>query len=211
MKRKSRDTAHQEILEIAWTQARRDGFSALTMQSVAKEAGLTRQTIYWHFASRTQLLLEVADHNDRKMRDASVMYEGLGDLPPVESLVAMMRAWLGNLPAEAPLLLELASEALRDESAMTAMRSRMRGLAGVIETVFISRIAAAGELRHDLDPKAAADYALGLGTPSLWLHFTGFLGWSDETFRDFTIDRVLDFLLSPDALDAYRERRAAAS
>lgn len=206
MTRKSRDTSHQEIVEIAWALARRDGFAALTMQSVAREAGLTRQTIYWHFATRTQLLLEVADHNDRQMPDASVMYEGLAAMPPVESLVAMMRAWLKTLPAEAPLLLELSTEAQRDDSALEAMRARMRELARVIEHVFLQRLKAAGELKPSLDPKRAADYTLSLGTPPHWLHLTVFLGWSHETFSDYTIDRVLEFLLTPEALDAYRQR-----
>lgn len=206
MTRKSRETSHQEIVEIAWAFARQNGFAALTMQSVGKEAGLTRQAIYWHFATRTQLLLEVADHNDRKMPDASVMYEGLAQMPPAESLVAMMRAWLKSLPSEAPLLLELFAEAQRDDGAMEAMRARMRGFAGVIEEVFLRRLAAAGELRPALEIRAAADYALSLGTPSLWLHLTGFLGWSHEKFCDYTIDRILEFLLTPDALDAYRAR-----
>ena len=208
--RKSRETSHQEIVETAWKLARRDGYAALTMLNVAREAGLTRQAIYWHFETRTQLLLEVADYNDRQMPDASVMYEGLAQMPATESLVAMMRAWLVSLPGEAPLLLELTSESLHDDHAREAMQTRMQGFARLMENVFIRRLLAEGNLRPDLDPALAADYILSLGTPPVWRNLTGFLGWSHDRFCSYTIDRILEFLLTPEALAAYHARLKAA-
>jgi TetR/AcrR family acrAB operon transcriptional repressor len=57
MPKNAKEISHQAIVEAAWLLAKTEGISSLTMMKVAKAAGLTRQAIYWHFKSRTNLLL----------------------------------------------------------------------------------------------------------------------------------------------------------
>jgi AcrR family transcriptional regulator len=52
----SREAARGQILEIARECFRRDGVRLTTMESIAKAAGTSRQTVYKSFASRLELI-----------------------------------------------------------------------------------------------------------------------------------------------------------
>jgi AcrR family transcriptional regulator len=81
-----------------------------SVEDVARAAGVTRQTVYAHFASREALLNAVIE---QAMAEASAAFEaaGLEDAPPAEALIRLLDAgwqvsarypFLWNLPEVSP-------------------------------------------------------------------------------------------------------------
>jgi AcrR family transcriptional regulator len=58
---RSADLTRERILEGAYKLFRRQGYSRVTMDDIAAEAGLTKRTLYHHFNSKDQLLASVLD------------------------------------------------------------------------------------------------------------------------------------------------------
>ena len=58
---RSADLTRERILEGAYKLFRRRGYSRVTMDDIAAEAGLTKRTLYHHFNSKDQLLASVLD------------------------------------------------------------------------------------------------------------------------------------------------------
>ena len=57
-----KEMTHQRILETAAKVIRRDGFDALAVADVMKQAGLTHGGFYAHFSNRDALLAEALDY-----------------------------------------------------------------------------------------------------------------------------------------------------
>jgi TetR/AcrR family transcriptional regulator, transcriptional repressor for nem operon len=57
-----KELTHQRILETAAKVIRRDGFDALAVADVMKQAGLTHGGFYAHFSNRDALLAEALDY-----------------------------------------------------------------------------------------------------------------------------------------------------
>ncbi|HLW64507.1 MAG TPA: TetR/AcrR family transcriptional regulator [Gemmataceae bacterium] len=57
-----RRTSREEILESAVRVAIRDGVLAMTLEKVAKEAGVSKGGLIYHFASKDELVREMLEH-----------------------------------------------------------------------------------------------------------------------------------------------------
>lgn len=197
MPKSIKEISHQSIVEAAWLLAKNEGIASLTMAKVAKAAGLSRQAVYWHFKSRTTLLLEVGHFHDTQLQGADLLFNGVPGASAVESLVAMMKTWLRELPAAAPLLLALNAEALIDEEAKLALETRMADLSRIMESVHIRRIEAEGFLKDGVDPREISDIILILGSPPMWQQLTQFLGWDHDQYTRYVINQVLELVVKP--------------
>jgi AcrR family transcriptional regulator len=190
-----KETSRQSIIETALRLAKEEGIASLTIARVAGAAGMTRQAVYWHFKTRTQLLLDVSNHFDSQLEDADLMFAGLPDRPAIESLEAMMRAWLTQLPHAAPMLLALHAESLTDPEARDALSLRFADLSRVMETVYLKRLQNEGSLREGLDLREASQLLLVAGSPPVWHQLTAILGWSHETYVSFVMAQVRTLIL----------------
>ncbi|WP_067461967.1 TetR/AcrR family transcriptional regulator [Nocardia amamiensis] len=86
----------QLLLDAAQHVVREQGVDSLTMDALAKRAGVGKGTVFRRFGSRSGLLLALLDHSDRKFQEAFIFGPpplGPG-APPVERLVAFGRARL---------------------------------------------------------------------------------------------------------------------
>lgn len=198
MQKSAKEMSHQAIVEAAWSMARNEGIAGLTMTKIAKAASLTRQAVYWHFQSRTNLLFEVAQFNDRQLEGADVLFNGLPDVSGVESLVAMLKVWLNSLPTAGPLLLALYSASLTDDDARDALQARMKDLRDTIEKVFLKRIEAEGHVKDGTDIVEAACFIYMLASPPSWQQITQCLGWNHDFFVGYVIDKVLELYVKPE-------------
>ncbi|RJO75340.1 TetR/AcrR family transcriptional regulator [Nocardia panacis] len=92
----------QLLLDAAQQLVRADGVDALTMDALAKHAGVGKGTVFRRFGNRAGLLHALLDHSDRKFQ-AAFMFgpPPLGPgAPPVERLVAFGRARLSGIDIE---------------------------------------------------------------------------------------------------------------
>lgn len=67
------------MLEIARTRFHKEGYDAVTIDSIAAEAGLSAVTIYNYYGSKANLLLELVRESD--VRLIEMLRELIGDLP----------------------------------------------------------------------------------------------------------------------------------
>lgn len=65
-----KEQTHQRILSTAARMIRKDGFEALAVADLMKQAGLTHGGFYAHFANRNALLAEALDYARQESRDA---------------------------------------------------------------------------------------------------------------------------------------------
>jgi AcrR family transcriptional regulator len=100
-------TSQSRILEAAITCLHRYGFSAVTMAHVAEEAGLSRGAMQYHFASKTDLILKVAEHIVRAQD--TYTRQQLREVPRgLERLVGMTRvSWAAMQRPPAVALMEV--------------------------------------------------------------------------------------------------------
>jgi AcrR family transcriptional regulator len=57
-----RDSKVQEILAVAARRLRSDGYEALSVAAIARELGLSPNSIYWYFPNKDQLFVSAVRH-----------------------------------------------------------------------------------------------------------------------------------------------------
>ncbi|WP_378743137.1 TetR/AcrR family transcriptional regulator [Nocardia brasiliensis] len=95
----------QLLLDAAQQLVREQGVDGLTMDALAKRAGVGKGTVFRRFGSRSGLLMALLDHSERKSQE-SFMFgpPPLGPgAPPVERLVAFGRARVFDIDVEGEL------------------------------------------------------------------------------------------------------------
>jgi AcrR family transcriptional regulator len=56
-----------KILDAAFRRLAREGYAALSMREIARDAGVNHALINYHFRSKDQLVIEVLDHANRRL------------------------------------------------------------------------------------------------------------------------------------------------
>jgi AcrR family transcriptional regulator len=193
-----------------------DGYTATTIEAVAKRAGVAVQTVYFVFHTKPQLLVE-------SVRIAGGGAEGASDV--------MARAWIQEVAAapDGARRLALAVEhgskiylrlgplwpaiqaALGEPDVRTAwgeiVRGRREGMRRIVDLM-----ASRGELRAGLEPAVAADILSGIHRHEVYLAFTGEAGWSFDRYRAWSYAALCEALLADDvARDAVRASSPAVA
>lgn len=191
-----KEQSRQFIVEAAFRLAVEKGIAHLTVARVATAAKLTRQAVYWHFKSRTALLLAISDYADSLLSETDALFNGRPGATALENFEFMMRVWLEQLPQAAPLLLALHAESLNDQEVRDALATRLSTLARVMRDVYLVPMQADGVLKPDLDLDRAADVLLIVGSPPVWHQMTRVLGWSDSQFADYVMQMVREHIMA---------------
>jgi AcrR family transcriptional regulator len=90
---RSDQTAHakQRILEVAGAMFAEHGYEGTAMQDVAKELGLTRAALYYHYASKADILREIIDAETTRFSASLETIAALGSRTArVEATVAAL-------------------------------------------------------------------------------------------------------------------------
>jgi AcrR family transcriptional regulator len=186
-----------------------DGYTATTIEAVAKRAGVAVQTVYFVFHTKPQLLVET-------VKIAGGGPEGGSDV--------MARSWIGEVAAApdgarrlalavehgSKIYLRLgplwpAVQAALGEPEVRAewgdiVAGRRQGMRRIVDLM-----AGRGELREGLDPAIAADILSGLHRHEVYLALTQEAGWSFDRYRAWSYAALCQQLLPPDAArDALR-------
>lgn len=203
----------RSIVDAAERLFMRDGFQSATIAAIAAAAGVSAETIYKTFGSKTGLVRAIRDRRlagggkvhaerrsnalQREERDPRRIIEGWGRLTievapkvmPILRLVAAGAAGnsdLANLRTELDL----------------ARLERMRGNA--------TRLARAGHLRDGMRARDAADVLWACSSPELYDLLVGRRGWAPARYARFIVDVMIAALLpQADARRTVRARRPA--
>jgi AcrR family transcriptional regulator len=178
-KRKTQAERRQETREEVLTAASRvfakNGFNATSLDAVAEEAGFSRGAVYYNFADKQQLFLELLDRRcaERARDIREVFGTGGGDIATTAEQAQLaareaLEAMIGD-PEWRALYLEFLAHAARDKDFRRAFARRTDEMREALEEVVVERAASIDEDALGMTPQELAVVidALGVG---LWSH-----------------------------------------
>lgn len=105
----------REILAVAERLLLRQGFTETTMQRVAEEAGASKETLYRHFKSKDDLLIEIVLARTQELREAlDANFDSGAGLPTVLRELGLNLLQAMSQPEVVALLRIVVTETLRN-------------------------------------------------------------------------------------------------
>lgn len=186
------------ILSAAWRMIVGTGRLDASMGAIAREAGVTRQSLYLAFGSRAGLLVAMARQADATSRHSLRMAQLAATPDPTRAtLLEFTAAWLDHLPEIFPVGRLLLAAAASDADAAAVLRDRLEGSLHGAFLAILRPLHAAGALRAGRTPREAADLAWSLTHLDAWRHLVVEHGWSPEAFRADRLALVEAVILRP--------------
>jgi AcrR family transcriptional regulator len=185
-----RNDSKERICQVAAKLFASQGFHATTMDDVAAAVRLNKATIYYYFASKTDLLYEIYDRATELALDG---IRGVNDDTAADiALATLIRYHIGTITKQRDLSSVYFQEIKwlpqwLSRSQLAAIRAKEDQYSKVL-TALIERGISEGTLKAE-DPRIAAFAIVGM------------LGWSHAWFRargrltsDEVADRLIDFM-----------------
>jgi AcrR family transcriptional regulator len=170
-----REDTREQVLAAAASVFARNGFHATSLEAVGEEAGFSRGAVYYNFADKEELFLELLDRCcAERAQDLREVFVGTpGDDVEATSRQAQLaadhalEAMTGD-PEWRALYLEFLAQAARDPAFRRRFSKRSAEMRGALEEVVLERTRpVAGAL--DMEPEQLAVVIDALGT-GLWAH-----------------------------------------
>lgn len=180
MSSKSNET-RSRILDATVQMLEAQGGRGVRMGDIARQAGISRQAVYLHFASRTELLVAATRHLDQVLDVDRRLAPSRAATSGAQRLALYIECWGSYIPeiygvAKALLLAQDA-----DEAAAAAWKDRMlamrEGCQAAIDALYADNNLAPGWTR----PKATDALWTLLLVPN-WEHLTIHCGWSNREY-----------------------------
>lgn len=183
------------ILDAAWRLFDEAGSPAVRMQDVADEAGVTRQTVYFHFDNRANLLVEVARYIDESVERlpdrAAPVWASDSGLQAVGRFVELVAEYY---PTILDIMTEVHSARISDPDVDAAWRdrlaSRKAACRGLVE--WLDRD---GDLTNQLSADVATDLLTTLTSFGTWEDLTAYHGWNRIDYVEH-LTRVIERTLT---------------
>ena len=163
------------------------GGGSASVQEIAAAAGVTRQTVHFHFSSRAGLLTATARRVDEQSRIGDQFAAALDAPTAREALEATLRVWFNYVPQILPVARALQAAAGGDDDAAAAWWDRMDALRLLLRRV-IQRLADAGELDECWSVDDATDIVWSVAHPLGWDSVIGHLKRRPEPFIDRQVE-----------------------
>ena len=178
------------VIETAWTMIAEEGDASITLVEVARRAGVSRQTVYVNFGSRSGLLLAMVEHRDATSPELVRLKTRQPDATLEQALAHVVRSWFAYLPIVFKVARALAAASQTDIDAHAAVQSRWQVLrAGFL--VVTTALHRKGKLAPGWTPDTAADWVYHLAHIDTWQHLVIERGWPPEKVVEQTIESVL--------------------
>ncbi|MDQ7806389.1 TetR/AcrR family transcriptional regulator [Amycolatopsis sp. A133] len=177
------EAARLAVLHAAEDLLAEHGFAALTVEAIARRAGVAKQTIYRWWPSKVEILL------DSLIEDSAGCLP-VPDAPTADAIHGYLRAFarfLNGNPA-GQVLLALLAQAQHDAATATSFHERYLGPRRAQERELVARAIEAGEIAPRLRIDAALDAVLG---PLVYGALTGAVVSRDA------VDTLFEELLRP--------------
>jgi len=194
------------ILDAALRLVTRKGGADVKLGDVAREAGVSRQALYLHFADRAGLFLALVRHADDR-RGLAAAIKRIQEAPTGEAALREMAATQARMnPAVWPLARAFDSVRRQDDAAERSWQERLaRRLDGC--RAIVGQLAREGSLRPDLGRDVAADLLWTLSSLRTWEDLVLLRGWSAEQYEQ----RLGDLMLRVVTASGAAVKRAAPS
>lgn len=171
----------QAILDAAVRLVGRRG-AGVTLEGVAEEAGLSRQTVYIHFGSRTGLLIAMVQHMDESGTLHGLVERVFEAATALDALDAAVTVHAEYHPVAYPVARVLMAGRHDDEAISAAWEERMASRRNLYHHV-VEWLERDGLLRPDWNVETATDVVWGLTSWQLWEALVVDRGWSKDAYR----------------------------
>ncbi|SRR5579885_2575445 len=174
----------ERILDAAWRLLEQSQGQGVRLEDIARAAGVSRQAVYLHFGSRTELFIATARYVDEvhrlperieRIQQACMMGGGVAGM---DETVAFWGTYLPEIYTPAKALLALRET---DEAAAAAWADRMevfyQGCLGTIQ-----QVAQEGRLAPGWTVETAAEFFWSLLSVETWERLTIERGWSNDHY-----------------------------
>ena len=151
------------------------------MGDIAREAGISRQAVYLHFASRTDLLVAATKHLDEILDVDGRLAGSRAAQSGVERLALYIEAWGNYIPEIYGVAKALLAAEDTDEAAAAAWNDRMLAMRDGCRAA-IGALHADGDLASEWTPKRATDLLWTMLSVRNWEHLTADCGWSTRQY-----------------------------
>jgi AcrR family transcriptional regulator len=167
-----RDQTREEVLAAAARVFARRGFHGTSLEAIADEAGYSRGAVYYNFADKEELFLELLDRRcaERAQDLREVFAEADADVEATsrQAQIAAQRALdaMTGDPEWRALYMEFLAHAARDSAFRRRFSKRTEEMRGALEDLVTERTRPVADAL-DMDPEQLAVVIDALGT-GLW-------------------------------------------
>lgn len=169
--------------------------AAISLVDLAREAGVSRQTLYLLFGSRAGLLLAMVEYHDAQAPVVPRLALARETMTAREAFEPYLRAWFEYLPQVFPVARALvAATSLGDSAAHAAWESRMQLLRGGFLQM-TRALHEAGALRSGWTPATAADWLFSMSHVDTWQHLVVEACWKPKDAVDRLVATLRETLL----------------
>jgi AcrR family transcriptional regulator len=181
----------EQIIEVAATMFRRNGYMRTSMADIAAAVGILPGSLYHYIASKDDLLFAVIDRGNRELIER-VESQPLGEMPADEALRLMMRVHIQEIARNITFAVVSTTDKreLKPEQrvAVEAMQSRYQRL--IIELV--RRGQAEGAWCARLDPTLASLAVPGIGNSLMtWYQGEADVRWTVDSVGELYAGMVV--------------------
>lgn len=182
------------ILEAAQSLFVQRGYAVTTMETIAQEADVAVQTVYWAFGSKRAILQAVLDRW-RTTAEIDETYSALmAERDPVRQLRLSVRISrnTGEKVGEVTEMLRAAGAADAELRVLwhELNEDRRNGIRGFIQT-----LADRGLLKHDLDVERATTIHWTMVSQEVYRLLVPISGWTGEEYEDWVTQALATLLL----------------
>jgi len=170
-----------QILQAALRLLEQGGGATVRLSDIAKEAGVSRQALYLHFANRGDLLVAVTRYVDEVKGIDARLAESRAAANGLQRLDAYVAAWAGYIPEIHGTARALMAMQDTDAEARAAWEGRM----AAVRDGFAAAVAALerdGKLRKGLGAEAATDLLGAMVTVQNWEDLVRARGWPQARY-----------------------------
>jgi AcrR family transcriptional regulator len=184
--RMSAEQRREQLLDTTKAIVARDGFHAVSIEAVAREAGITRPVVYGHFKDLDALLEAMIDREgDRALTQLAEVLPRVGEAGDrTEMLIAALRGYLDAVRAQ-PITWRLVL--MPPEGAPEKMRAKIaEGRAAVVSQLAVAMSSGFGPGRESPDPELTARTVSEFADAMAKLILTDPENWPVERILDHT-------------------------
>ena len=171
------------ILEATIRMLEERGGRGVRMADIAKESGISRQAVYLHFASRTELLVAATRYLDEKLEVDSRLAPSRAATSGVQRLALYIEFWGNYIPDIYGVAKALLLAQDTDEAAAAAWKDRMAAMRDGCRAA-IDALHSVSNLAPDLTRENATEILWTMLSVANWEQLTAQCGWSNQQYID---------------------------
>jgi len=173
----------ERILLATWKLMEQRRGQGVRLEDVAREAQVSRQAVYLHFHSRSDLLIATARYLDERLELPRRIQQACEASDGVLGIEAYVAFWAAYIPEIYGLGKGLLVARETDEAAAAAWADRMQALYEGCKYV-VQTLARQGILDPVWTIEAAADFFWAVLSVPTWEDLTIERGWSQDQYRE---------------------------